>query len=256
MAVDPISIRETTNTPWGEEEPNPQLRKVLDHGYIRLVSHMGNDLSIVRAARVSYNADWRAGTDSGSDARLIRYLLRNGHTSPFEHVVFTCEVKAPIFVLRQWMRHRTWSYNEVSARYTELPEEFYVPEYQTIGVQSSDNKQARDIEKIHPDSVFFMSDINHVSWYAFDYYKRLIRYGCPREVARMILPVNTYSHMFATVDLHNLFKFLKERLHPHAQYEIRVYAEALLDLIKPIVPVAVEAWSELTNGAAPAAKGV
>ena len=101
--------------------------KVLDHGYVRLVDHMGSDLSVVRAARVSYDADWRTGEDEGKDAKLIHYLMKNHHTSPFESVTFTFEVKAPIFVFRQWHRHRTWAFNEVSARYSKLPEEFYVP---------------------------------------------------------------------------------------------------------------------------------
>src|SRR6185437_10165910 len=118
---------------------------VLDHGFVRLVESKGGDISIVRAARVSYDAEWRAGENEGSDARLIRYLWKNAHTSPFEHVVFTFEVKAPIFVLRQWHRHRTWSFSELSARYRELPEEFYVPKPEHIGVQSKDNKQMRDM---------------------------------------------------------------------------------------------------------------
>ena len=110
---------------------------VLDHGFVRLVASMGNDLSIVRAARVSYDADWRTGEDEGSDARLIHYLWKNQHTSPFEAVEFQFEVKAPIFVLRQWHRHRTWSYNELSARYGELSEEFYLPKPDTVGEQSA-----------------------------------------------------------------------------------------------------------------------
>jgi thymidylate synthase (FAD) len=117
---------------------------VLDHGFVRLVDHMGDDLSIVRAARVSYDAAWRAGEDQGSDERLIRYLWKNHHTTPFEAVTFTFEVKAPIFVLRQWHRHRTWSYNELSARYSELPEEYYVPDPKNIGCAESEaNKQGR-----------------------------------------------------------------------------------------------------------------
>jgi thymidylate synthase (FAD) len=121
------------------------LVNVLDHGFVRLVDSMGDDVSIVRAARVSYDAAWRAGEDQGSDTRLINYLWKNHHTSPFEAVTFTFEVKAPIFVFRQWHRHRTWSFNELSARYRELPEEFYVPDPALIGEQAKDNKQARVI---------------------------------------------------------------------------------------------------------------
>ena len=122
--------------------------KVLDHGFVRLVDHMGSDLSIVRNARVSYDAEWRAGEDDGKDAKLINYLLKNRHTSPFEAVSFTFDVKAPIFVFRQWHRHRTWSFNEVSARYAALSEEFYVPEPAQITGQAASNKQMRTAEQI------------------------------------------------------------------------------------------------------------
>jgi len=215
---------------------------VLNHGFVRLVDHMGSDLSIVRNARVSYDAEWRAGEDSGSDNRLINYLYKNGHNTPFESVTFTFDVKAPIFVLRQWHRHRTQSYNELSARYRPLPDEFYVPEVEQITLQSTDNKQMRTSE-IHPSAKLLQETIRTQSRKAFDVYEQLLSTGCPRELARSILPVGTYSHMFATMNLHNLFRFLSERLHPHAQYEIRVYAEAILELITPIVPVAVEAFN-------------
>jgi len=227
---------------------------VLDHGFVRLVDHMGSDLSIARNARVSYDAQWRAGDDSGSDARLISYLYSNGHNTPFEAVTFTFEVKAPIFVFRQWHRHRTQSFNELSARYRELPEEFYVPAPWLIGQQNSDNKQMRDtmtqdeylalpdIDREYIRSVcFYMQKANKAS---FTSYKQMIIDGIPRELARSVLPVATYSHMFATMNLHNLFRFLGERLHPHAQYEIRVYAEAMLELIEPVVPVAVAAFKK------------
>lgn len=216
---------------------------VLDHGLVRLVEHMGSDLSIVRAARVSYDAEWRAGEDEGKDIKLINYLLKNKHTSPFEMCEFTFEVKAPIFVLRQWHRHRTWSYNEISARYAELPEEFYVPEFEQITFQSETNKQMRTTEE-HPRSAQIAEAIQISNAAAFQVYKDMIDIGCPRELARSVLPVGTYSHMFAKVDLGNLMHFLKLRLHSHAQYEIRVYAQAMLDLIEPIVPHAVAAFKE------------
>lgn len=219
---------------------------VLDHGFVRLVDSMGFDLSIARAARVSYDAAWRAGEDHGSDARLINYLWRNHHTSPFEAVTFTFEVKAPIFVFRQWHRHRTWSFNEVSARYTELPEEFYVPEANKIGIQSKDNKQARDLTNASPGSfaaaVGATSIIRHSCEAAFKAYHALLESGVPREIARSVLPVATYSHMFATVNLLNLFRFCTLRSHEHAQYEIRAYSDAMIELIRSIVPVAVGAW--------------
>lgn len=232
-----------------EEKP---FKKVLDHGFVRLVDSMGSDLSIVRSARVSYNADWRersGGEASSKDEKLIGYLLDNKHTSPFESVIFTFEIKCPIFIARQWHRHRTWAYNEVSGRYTELPEEFYVPEPRLIGVQSKDNKQCRDImekdvqENEHGSESSWSEHaselINDSCTNSFIIYKSLLARGVPRELARSVLPVATYTRFFGTVNLHNLLHFLKLRLHKHAQYEIRIYAEAILKLIEPVVPVTI-----------------
>jgi thymidylate synthase (FAD) len=220
--------------------------KCLDHGFVRLVDWMGGDISIVRAARVSYDAAWRAGEDQGSDQRLINYLWKNAHTSPFEAVSFTFEVKAPIFVFRQWHRHRTWSFNELSARYRELPEEFYIPDPELIGVQAKDNKQARIIGDFTVADQRNM-EVDRVTEHchtAFQLYQNLLAEGWPRELARSVLPVSTYSHMFATVNLLNLLKFLTLRDDSHAQYEIRVYAEAMKKLAKFITPVAVTAWEK------------
>lgn len=219
---------------------------VLDHGFVRLVDSMGDDLSVVRAARVSYDAAWRAGEDQGSDRRLINYLWKNAHTSPFEAVTLTFEVKAPIFVFRQWHRHRTWSYNELSARYRELPEEFYLPTPEVVGVQSDSNKQMRIVGDIDAGDLehrqLQVRELEFQCQQAFVLYRRLLGSGWPRELARSILPVSTYSHMFATVDLLNLLKFLTLRVHEHAQYEIRVYAEAMRDLARTVAPVSIEAW--------------
>src|ERR1700722_14352283 len=124
------------------QSPENARIDVLDHGFVRLIDSMGSDISVSRAARVSYDAAWRAGEDQGSDSKLIRYLWKNHHTTPFEAVSFTFEVKAPIFVFRQWHRHRTWSYNELSAKYKELPEEFYLPDPAMVGKQATSNKQA------------------------------------------------------------------------------------------------------------------
>lgn len=220
-----------------------QIIQVLDHGHVRLVESMGSDLSIVRNARVSYDAEWRSGEDAGKDAKLLNYLLKNKHTSPFESCVFTFDVKAPIFVFRQWHRHRTWSFNEISARYAELPEEFYVPDLEQITTQSATNKQMRTDEQ-HPGAQYWADSIQSQNAAAFVTYRAMIADGVPRELARSVLPVGTYSHMFATVDLHNLFHFMKLRLHSHSQYEIRVYAEAMLKLIEPVVPVSVQAFRE------------
>lgn len=221
--------------------------KVLDHGYVRLVEHMGSDLSIVRNARVSYDAEWRSGEDEGKDEKLIRYLMKNKHTSPFEAVSFTFEVKAPIFVLRQWHRHRTWSYNEISARYAELPAEYYVPDPEHVTTQSTGNKQMRT-DRQHESAELLSAAIDTTCKMAHDQYKWLLKMGCPRELARGVLPTNTYSHMFATVDLHNLFHFLNLRLHAHAQYEIRVYAEVMLTILEGIIPVAAKAFKDAMKG--------
>ena len=228
--------------------------QLLDHGIVRLVEHMGSDLSIARNARVSYDAAWRAGEDEGSDTRLINYLWKNGHTSPFEAVSLTFEIKAPIFVFRQWHRHRIgWSYNELSARYRELPEEFYVPTAVNVGIQSKDNKQARvtdmsmTAEELHERQVA-CDMIWMCASSSFKMYRELLKRGVPRELARSVLPVAVYSHMFATCNLHSLFKFCVLRLHSHAQYEIRVYAEAMLKLAEAVCPVAVKAFKIHTMG--------
>ena len=217
--------------------------RVLDHGLVRLVDSMGNDLSIARNARVSYDAEWRAGDDAGSDTRLINYLLKNGHNTPFEAVTITFDVKAPIFVFRQWHRHRTQSFNELSARYRELPEEFYVPDMKQITTQSADNKQMRTDEQ-NQYALEMRYIIKEQNAAAFRNYKKMLAWGCPRELARSVLPLGTYSHMFATANLFNWMRFLKERLHPHAQYEIRVYAEAIAVLLQQVAPVAMAAFKE------------
>ena len=223
--------------------------KVLDHGYVRLFEYMGNDLSIVRNARVSYNTEWRMGEDAGKDEKLIRYLLNNKHTSPFESVVFTFDIKCPIFIARQWHRHRTWSYNEISARYTEVLDDYYIPEPENIGVQSKDNKQARNVNE--GLDILTVADIRYKliqeSRAAYLQYGSLLRLGCPRELARSILPLNMYTHFFGTVDLHNLLHFIKLRSHSHAQWEIQQYSNALLELITPIVPVTIAAFKEYCN---------
>lgn len=216
---------------------------VLDKGFVRLVDYMGSDLSIVRSARVSYDADWRTGENEFNDERLIKSLMKRGHTSPFESVEFQFEVKAPIFIFRQWHRHRTQSYNEVSARYTELDEGFFVPALATITQQDSKNKQQRSGEQ-HPNAADLQRIIESECSRSFEAYKSLLARGTPRELARAVLPVAAYSRMFAKGNLHNWFRFLRERLSPGAQYEIKVYGQAILSLITPIVPVAAAAFKE------------
>lgn len=224
--------------------------EVLDHGFVRLIDHMGSDLSIVRSARVSYDAAWRTGEDKGSDDRLINYLWRNHHTSPFEAVTFTFEVRAPIFVFRQWHRHRTWSFNELSGRYRELDELYYLPDPDNVGQQADNNKQARTIlqnaseaASLTEQRIKEVAELDAFCKEAFKRYRALLGSGWPRELARSVLPVNTYSHMFATVDLLNLLKFISLRDHAHAQHEIQVYAQAMKKLIEPIVPVTMKAYN-------------
>lgn len=219
--------------------------KCLDKGYVRLVDSMGDDLSIVRAARVSFDADWRAGQDEGSDEKLIRYLLKNKHSTPFEAVTITMEVKAPIFVFRQWHRHRTWAYNEVSGRYQELSE-FHLPSIETIARQSKSNKQGRESEAMEEGDAYYVQTLleaNHKA--CFSSYRALLEAGVAREMAREVLPVATYSRMFATVNLWNLLKFITLRLDSHAQYEIQVYAAACYAIAGKVAPIAVSAFEAL-----------
>lgn len=223
---------------------------LLDHGSVRFIDHMGGDLSISRAARVSYDAAWRAGESEGSDSRLINYLWKNSHTSPFEAVTLTFEVRAPIFVFRQWHRHRTWAYNELSARYRELPETYYIPKPGTMGIQHSSNKQMRDLSG-KPDimketMLAWIMDRQNAS--AFKTYRGLLANGMPRELARSVLPLGTYSHMFCTVSLMNLFRYAALRDHDHAQMEIQVYAQAMLEMARQhVAPYAVQAFEDKNN---------
>lgn len=216
--------------------------KTLDHGFVRLVGYMGSDLSVVRNARGSYDAAWRAGEDEGSDTKLLRYLLKNNHSTPFESVTLTFEIQAPIFVFRQWHRHRTWSYNELSARYRELPEMFYVPDPSVIGVQSKSNKQMRVMTGEDNQEAANLIELAGQS--AFETYRELLKKGVPRELARLVLPLGTYSHMFGTVNLWNLLRFLNLRDHEHAQWEMQVYAQALGELAQTVAPTIMKIWGE------------
>ena len=215
------------------------MTKVLDHGKIEPIDPMGNDLSISNAARV-LKEEWR----ELEDPKLIKYMLKHGHTSPFEHVTFTFYVKAPIFVIRQWHRHRTWSFNEVSGRYTRLPKEQYLVKQSQIGTQSTTNHQSRDFNE-NPYSTDIQEIIEYCNAIVYDKYDELLHLGCPRELARTVLNFNQYTEMYATVDLHNLLHFLKLRDDEHAQYEIQVYAQAIKDLIRPVVPVTLDIWENL-----------
>lgn len=221
---------------------------VLDHGFVRLVDSMGGDLSVARAARVSYDAAWRAGEDHGSDARLIRYLWKNHHTSPFEAVTLTFEVKAPIFVFRQWHRHRTQSYNEMSARYTPLPDLDYVPTVERLMVEASRNKQAGKLdgaaELTETSAELFRYGLQKQYASAQRLYLEALADGVPKEIARIHLPVARYSRMRASANLRNWLAFLTLRMDSHAQYEIRVYADALGKMIAERFPRTWELFAE------------
>lgn len=208
-------------------------------GFVELVDSMGDDRRITESARVSYAGDGEIRPD-WTEQKLIRYLLRNHHTSPFEHVVFTLHAKVPIFVARQWMRHRTWSYNEVSARYTELDEGYYTPK-EWRG-QSSDNKQMSDGSV--PMWVQATSDQGYhiTAEQAFAHYREMIDNGVSREMARFILPLSTFTRFYGTVNLKNLLDYFRLRDHEHAQQEIREYAVAMRDLVRPVVPMTMEVF--------------
>lgn len=215
------------------------MKNVLNHGFIRLVDKMGDDSTIVRSARVSYGDGTKTKRE---DEKLIEYLLKNKHWTPFEMVVFTFHVKLPIFIARQWMRHRAGSYNEISARYSVMKDEFYVPDYDRIQGQSLLNKQCSGELLETDDQVAAKSMIEIANQNAYETYKDLIDLGVARELARVVLPVSTYTEFYWKVDLRNLFNFLELRLHNHAQYEIRVYAEAITEIIKDIIPMALKSF--------------
>ncbi len=222
--------------------------KLLDHGFIRAVDYMGNDEAIVQAARVSYGA----GTDTPSkDEALIRYLMKHRHTTPFEMCEIKIHAKMPIFVARQWIRHRTASVNEESARYSIMEREFYVPEAENMAVQSTSNKQGRGAVMPPNTANRVRENMRAGADREFDHYEvRMSTYDLSRELARMGLPMSTYTQWYWKTDLHNMFNFLSLRDDPHAQYEIRVYAEALAAMVKAWVPMAHQAYEDYRkNGA-------
>ncbi len=219
---------------------------VLDQGFVRLVDYMGGDARIVQSARVSYGA----GTKTyRQDRGLIHYLLRNHHTSPFEQVILTFHLKMPIFVARQWIRHRTARLNEISGRYSVMKDEFYLPAPEHVALQSEDNKQGRG-DALPPDAAdAVIARMTEEQRAAYANYETMLSEGVARELARANLPLATYTEMYWQIDLHNLFHFLRLRLDPHAQYEIRVFAEALALCARAVAPIAYEAFEEHVRGA-------
>ena len=202
-------------------------------GNIKLVRHMGDELAIVNAARMSF--DKHKDELDDKDIALLRSLVRNHHTSPLEHVVFTFEVHCPLFVRAQWFRHRTWSFSEVSRRYTSDGMDFFLPSEDGIRMQSADAREA-SVEGLSPVRKEAVEKMEEATRKAFEVYQELLDMGVSREQARMVLPQNLNTTFLATVDLNNLIKFLQLRSGKHAQSEIRVYAERIKELITPTVP--------------------
>lgn len=216
--------------------------KVLNHGFVRLVDYMGSDKAIVQAARVSYGK----GTKKVSEDRgLIRYLMRHKHTTPFEMVEFKFHVKLPIFIARQWIRHRTASVNEYSGRYSVLTDEFYFPNPEDVRTQSEVNKQGRS-DKVVPEDIQkeFLEYLKNSTSDTYKEYQRYIEAGLARELARINLPLSVYTEWYWKIDLHNLFHFLRLRADSHAQQEFREYAKVITEMVKTVCPVAYEAYED------------
>ncbi len=228
--------------------------KVLDHGFIRVVDYMGDDAAIVQAARVSYG---KGTKQTSQDKSLINYLLRHKHTTPFEMCEIKLHIKLPIFIARQWIRHRTASVNEYSARYSILSKEFYIPEKENLSPQSALNKQGREAESLSQDQSQYVLDIlrddatrcyqNYLLLMNQDEQGNIIeseKSGIARELARINLTLGQYTQWYWKIDLHNLLHFVRLRADQHAQYEIQQYANVLLEIIKMWVPYTYEAFTE------------
>ncbi len=237
----------------GLEEVLYQAFPVLDHGFVRVIDYMGDDAAVVQAARVSYG---RGTKKVSEDKGLIHYLIRHRHSTPFEMCEIKFHVKLPIFVARQWIRHRTANVNEYSARYSILDREFYVPAEQNLAAQSASNRQGRGDVLEGKEAAQVLDLLRTDATHAYDHYLTMLnesedgqkidesRQGLARELARMNLGLNFYTQWYWKVDLHNLMHFLSLRADAHAQYEIRVYADVMVDLLKRWVPLTAEAFEE------------
>jgi thymidylate synthase (FAD) len=224
---------------------------VLDHGFIRVIDYMGDDAAICQAARVSYGK----GTKSvQNDEGLIRYLMRHWHSTPFEMCEIKLHVKLPVFVARQWIRHRTANVNEYSARYSILDREFYIPQPEHLAAQSVINNQGRGEALSGEEAARVLEYLKGDAARCYDHYAEMIdtdgQQGLARELARMNLPANIYTQWYWKVDLHNLFHFLRLRADSHAQYEIRVYAEEICKVVADWVPAAYGAFEDYRMGGA------
>ena len=238
------------------EEILYQAVPVLNHGFIRVVDYMGDDGAIVQAARVSYGRGTRRTSE---DKGLISYLMRHRHTTPFEMCEIKYHMKLPIFVARQWIRHRTANVNEYSARYSILDKEFYLPDVEQLSAQSADNHQGRGGELSEGERLKVLKLLRDDANQVYDHYVEMLNQdeegnsinpehdGLARELARMNLSLNYYTQWYWKIDLHNLMHFLSLRADPHAQYEIRVYAEAILSTLERWVPLAYEAYMEYVH---------
>ena len=230
-------------------EPIP----VLDHGFVRVIDYMGDDAAVVQAARVSYGKGTKKISD---DAGLINYLLRHRHTTPFEMCEIKYHVKLPIFVARQWIRHRTANVNEYSARYSVLDCEFYVPEEEDLAAQSSSNRQGRGNILLGKEAKRVLDILREDAQMTYDHYIEMLneseegniidvsKEGLARELARMNLTLSTYTQWYWKTDLHNLLNFLSLRADTHAQYEIRVYADAMMETLRRWCPITFQSFSD------------
>lgn len=217
------------------------MTSVLDYGFVHLVDSMGDDASVVQAARVSTGKGTKTPPE---DAKLIRYLMRNRHTTPFEMVMFKFHVSLPIVVARQWIRHRMGSFNEFSGRYSVMPDKFYLPSPAQVKGQSKKNKQASEGE-VSADSVaWYLTALQRWTQDGYTQYLQALECGISKERARFFVANTVYTEWYWKVDLKNLLDFLRMRSEKHAQWEIQQYADVLLDLIQPLVPVTVAAWEE------------
>ncbi|WP_210527108.1 FAD-dependent thymidylate synthase [Rubellimicrobium arenae] len=233
----------------GMEKHLHLVHPVLDHGFVRVVDYMGDDSSIVQAARVSYGR----GTKSvQNDEGLIRYLMRHWHSTPFEMCEIKLHVKLPVFVARQWIRHRTASVNEYSARYSILDREFYIPAREALAAQSAVNNQGRGDVLGDDEAARVLDWLREDATQTYDHYEAMIsqegQQGLARELARMNLPMNVYTQWYWKTNLHNLFNFIRLRADSHAQYEIRVYADAIAGIVRDWVPFAWTAFEDFRMG--------
>ena len=224
---------------------------VLDHGFVRFIDYMGDDAAITQAARVSYGKGTKAVSN---DEGLIRYLMRHWHSTPFEMCEIKLHVKLPVFVARQWIRHRTANVNEYSARYSILDREFYIPQPDALAAQSTVNNQGRGDVLAGAEAERVLEILKSDATRSYDHYEEMLsqdgQAGLARELARMNLPANVYTQWYWKVDLHNLFHFLRLRADAHAQYEIRVYAEAMCKVVADWVPFAYSAFEDYRLGGA------